>query len=440
MPRSWRIVSPDCQSSSIAQIALVKPPLNAAKAHSISREAPSSVPSRVVHSALPYASPHNAAWIQTMSPPKPRRIDIIYNMTAVCPHDCASCCVDAVHVTRRGSFVVLRQEGLEFEERIALKDRSTSIYDAAAAHLQGKGLELTFQQKLNAIDNIDVTEARLDISGGDALAASENMGVLRHASARLSRHNITLTATGVGLGRVDIGEVSELIGEFNFTFDSASHADIAHRPRQYASPNLKAARQFSANGCAIRAEFPISRSTSSPDHLRRLYMSLHEASVNKLLLMRLFPVGRGEHLAHDILEASEYQTAISYLRQLESTYGHPALSLQCALRHLEVQGKPQAGRNNPCDLVTESFGLTPNGQLLSSPWAINRKGQPLDEFFVLGNLAQTPLSEILATRRVLDIRSRANDNFGHCKIFAYLNSTKSTPIDRLLDAADPLYS
>ncbi|MGA7452948.1 MAG: SPASM domain-containing protein [Rhodoplanes sp.] len=164
--------------------------------------------------------------------------------------------------------------------------------------------------------------------------------------------------------------------------------------------------------------------------------------MDKLLLMRLFPVGRGGQLAHDILDADQYRAAISCLRRLERKYGRPALSLQCALRHLETRGSaPGHGEgSNPCDLVTESFGLAPDGRLLSSPWAINGKGQPMHEFFVLGNLANTPLSDILASRRVIDIRSRADDNFGHCKIFAFLNSNKPNPIDRLTDATDPLYS
>ena len=122
-------------------------------------------------------------------------------------------------------------------------------------HHQGLGVELTLEQKLSTIDNIDVESTRLDISGGDALVVPENMEVLRYASGKLGRHNVTLTATGVGLGQVDIEEVCGLIGEFNFTFDSASAADIAHRSERYASPNLKVARLFSSRGCATRAEF-----------------------------------------------------------------------------------------------------------------------------------------------------------------------------------------
>lgn len=112
------------------------------------------------------------------------------------------------------------------------------------------------------------------------------------------------------------------------------------------------------------------------------------------------------------------------------------------MRHLE-QPTASSGASttvNPCDLVTESFGLTPNGTLLTSPWAIDGKGRPMHESFVLGNLAREPLSVLLASERAREIRARAHENFGHCKIFAFLHSSKASPIDRLLDKADPLYA
>lgn len=378
------------------------------------------------------------------TPPPERAVvlqDVIYNMTPVCPHDCATCCVDAAHVTRRGKSISVRTEGLNVEELVTVSPIGESIYDTAARHLQSRGLELTLPEKLAVVRNIDTGAARLDISGGDPLVVTENVVVLREASKYLGRQNITLTATGAGLARVDIAEIAGLVGEFNFTFDSAALADVAHRPKQYASRNLQAARRFAERGCVTRAEFPISRSTSNHDHLRRLYEVLHSAGIKKLLLMRLFPVGRGEQLTHDILSADEYRVTIARLRALEKEYATPTLKLQCALRHLERPARSGGIANvtNPCDLVTESFGLTPNGTLLASPWAIDSKGRPLHESFILGNLAREPLSAILESPRVLDIRARAHENFGHCKIFAFLHSTKASPLDRLVDNADPLY-
>jgi MoaA/NifB/PqqE/SkfB family radical SAM enzyme len=367
-------------------------------------------------------------------------IDIIYNMTLICPHDCPVCCVDAAHVTRRGDYVYIRTEGLSVEQQVPRGDRSESIYDVAARTLQRNGRELLLEQKLRMLEHLDMEGVRLDISGGDPLVVSDNLCVLKEASAKLGRDFVTLTATGAGMARIDLAELVPLVGEFNFTFDSASKDDVADRPPTYASRNLVLGRALAQLGAKTRAEFPITRSTSDPDHVRRLYLQLHEAGIDKLLLMRLFTVGRGHVVADKTLSADEYLAVIMQLRALEREFGRPVVSLQCALRHLEHRLDPGRGpAANPCDFVRESFGLTPQGILLASPWAINARGQPLDEAFVLGNLVETPLSQILAGPRITEIRARADENFGQCKIFAWQHSSRTSSFERLFDRADPLY-
>jgi len=367
-----------------------------------------------------------------------RPIDIVYNMTSVCPHDCALCCVDATQVTRKGDYVHIRTKGLSTEQLVRQQKSSESIYETAARVLQGCDLELSLEQKLRVIEHIDVDYVRLDISGGDPLLITDNFRVLKSASAKLGRNNITVTATGAGMARIDPSELVSLMCEFNFTYDCASIDEVADRPRTYASRNLALGRELAKLGVATRAEFPVTRATSAPDHVERLYMNLHEAGIHKLLLMRLFTVGRGHVAAGKIPTAEEYWTVIAQLRALESEFGLPKVKLQCALRHIE--GRPADAVVNPCDFVRESFGLTPRGVLLASPWAINHHGEPLDEAFVLGNLVETPLSAILNSPRVNEIRDRANENFGHCKIFAWQFSKRGSSFERLFDKTDPLYA
>lgn len=368
-------------------------------------------------------------------------IDIIYNMTPVCPHDCPLCCVDAAHVTRRGNDVIIRVDGLETEHRVPRGDPSKSIFDVAAEKLQQLGRELTLEQKLTILSHIDMDGVRLDISGGDPLVVSDNVEILKAASTKLGRQNVTLTATGSGLVGIDPVKLAPLVGEFNFTYDSASPGDVADRPDAYAGANLAFGRKLAALGSVTRAEFPITRDTSDPDHIRRLYANLHEAGISKLLLMRLFPSGRGITVEAKTLTGSEYMAAISQLRALEKEFGTPKVKLQCALRHIEATGTGvSANAPNPCDMVRESFGLTPLGVLLASPWAINAKGWPSNPDFVLGSLLERPLSEILASEKVARMRQRADDNYGHCKVIAERFSKLPTAFERMHDKTDPLYA
>lgn len=84
--------------------------------------------------------------------------------------------------------------------------------------------------------------------------------------------------------------------------------------------------------------------------------------------------------------------------------------------------------------------LMADGTLLASPWAINSHGKPLHPAWILGNLAQEPLSKILASEYTQKLISRLDENYGYCKIFSFLNSKLDDPLDRIFDQADPLYS
>ncbi|MFG1809703.1 radical SAM protein [Streptomyces sp. NPDC049040] len=366
---------------------------------------------------------------------RPPHIDLIWTLTLVCPWDCPMCSVDAVHVRRRQGVTEVRSEGLTVTDRIGAEPAAGSIYVQAASWRQRQGLELDLPGKLRVLDHLDGYDAKIDFSGGDPMVLPENVTVMAEAAARFGRDNVTLTATGAGLITWPVERIAPLVGELNFTFDSAGYGDPRFRPRHYADRNLKHASRFADAGVKVRAECPLTTANCAPEILERIYMAIRERGIGSLLLMRLFPVGRGG-LRRDMVPSREqYREAIAVLRGLEAAYGHPKVRLQCALRHL---GGTSDGIN-PCDLVRESFGLLTDGTLLASPWAVDNHGKPVDEAWILGDLGSDPLVRILASERAVEYRSRVDQNFGHCKIFSFQNSGKQHAADRIFDTADPLY-
>ncbi|WP_162534074.1 hypothetical protein [Candidatus Cardinium hertigii] len=109
-------------------------------------------------------------------------------------------------------------------------------------------------------------------------------------------------------------------------------------------------------------------------------------------------------------------------------YGYPKIKLQYALKFFDDAYKDSL-KINPCDAVRTSFGLIPDGTLLASPWAINNRGNPLDDVWMFGNLFKKPLESILAQEKAKVFLSRQNENFGQCKIHAFLASKKEKKID-----------
>lgn len=365
-----------------------------------------------------------------------RVVDIIWNATLICPWDCAVCCVDAVHVKRQATFVTLRSRGLELTERIPFDPTQGTIYDQAAAKRQRDGRELTLQQKLRVLDHLDGFAPKIDISGGDPLAVSENLELLRATSRRFGPKRVTLTATGAGLSRHAPEKIAPYIGELNFTYDGTRERPTDLRPASYAAGNLAMAKRYAALGIATRAECPLSTQNADLGLLEQIYTDLHRAGIDKLLVMRLFPSGRGCNVTLSTPSVAQHIEAIAHLRTLEARFGSPKVKLQCALKHLDGG----LALNNPCDMVHESFGLMADGTLLASPWAIGPKGEPLSDAWVLGNLAQQTMAEILSSDRVKRMAKLLDNNWGHCKFLAYSNGDHPDPFERIFGNTDPMYT
>jgi MoaA/NifB/PqqE/SkfB family radical SAM enzyme len=363
-----------------------------------------------------------------------RKVDLIWNTTRVCPWDCEICCVDAIQPKKSGDKIAIHSAGLS--DRFPRKAGSRNIFEQALAHLQERKIELDFAGKIRVLDHLDGYRVKIDISGGDPLCVAENLEVLKIAAERFGREQLTLTATGAGLLKYEPVQLADKIGELNFTYDNVTVGGNANRPGGYADGNLKVAQRFRRAGVPTRAECPLSVHNISEAVMQRLYLNLHEAAVDKLLLMRLFPVGRGVFRADDIPSDEQYRAAITYFRKLQAEFGRPVVKLQCALRYFDDSNLDL----NPCDLGRESLGLMPDGTLLASPWAYDGKGGPLGSEWVLGNLAEQKLSDILATDKARYFLTHLDDNFGHCKIFAWRHSKRRDPLERIFDTTDPLYN
>jgi MoaA/NifB/PqqE/SkfB family radical SAM enzyme len=363
-----------------------------------------------------------------------KKIDIIWNITQICMWNCEFCCVDAVNVQARGNKIIVSSESLKKKELLPyVLDTDRNYFDQALDYRKAKGLELTLDQKFTILNHLIDYDAKIDFSGGDPLAISDTLVVMQKANYMFGKPNITLTATGAGLAKANVESISPLIGELNFTYDSITDEIIGHRPKGYAKTNLAKAAQFAQAGIKTRAETPLTKKNIDENTLTQLYLDLHKAGISTHLLMRLFPSGRGIYVVQDIPNRDEYLRAIDILHKLEAHYGYPKIKLQCALKHLVSNNRAE----NPCDMVVKSFGLMANGTLLASPWAFNMVGKPLSDFWVLGNLVENTMQEILTTPKALNFVHKTNDNFGHCKIHSYFNGDKQEL--STFKKMDPLY-
>lgn len=322
--------------------------------------------------------------------------DFIWNVTLICPWDCEFCCTDAVCVKKQDGKTVIFERGLKEKNEIVsdfsetlmsqkIKDDGFKVtkYDVALNDRQERGMELTYEQKLQVIDSLSELNAEIDFAGGDPLSCYENFLVIKKASEVFGVENISITSTGFSINRYGVEEISRYIGEFEFTLDEDSAKQAMNRPSGYNASNLFFAKKFSEKGVRTKAQLPIHSGNSDTSIIESIYLGLADSGVDELLLMRTFPVGRGRVflLKQGMISRDEYLRIIEKYREMEVRYKGPKVRLQCALKYLENKQLAE----NPCDLMRESFGINPMGQLLLSAWATNDSGSPLVTTLFLGD-------------------------------------------------------
>ena len=98
-------------------------------------------------------------------------LGLIYNMTYLCPHACSICCVDSIKPTEKNGILEIQYDALQ--KTIAVPRDEKDMYMQASHVLAEHGLELSYNDKMKVLKQLDVPGLELQISGGDALLNHE---------------------------------------------------------------------------------------------------------------------------------------------------------------------------------------------------------------------------------------------------------------------------
>ncbi len=257
---------------------------------------------------------------------------IIWNVTNKCPYSCSFCCLDA----------------------------NSSIGD------------LSLEDKLKVIENLDSETIRIDFSGGEPLIDLENLEILKVLSEKFGRERISITSTGKDLERVDLEELVNYVSEVGFTYDFPRES-FPDRPRGYNKHNLELAKEVSERGIETIAQTPLIKPNTAPEIIKEIYRNLNKSKIDKLLLMRFSESERGASRTDLSLNQRKINNVLKRYKNLEAKYGSPKIKITPSIKGESV-GK-----------IFTSLNISNQGLLLSNPWSYNSKGKP-EEYCVLGNL------------------------------------------------------
>ena len=312
------------------------------------------------------------------------KIGIIWTLDRICKWNCDYCCVDAYCVKKDGNFISIDSNNFKYKE-LAKSKNIEDIYHQGQDILIKNKLSLSLEDKLKILNNLKGPNIEIGFSGGDFLLNKENIKVIQIASKMFGKENIGITATGEGMTTGNIENYLDYIGQLDFTFDNIENNDENHKQSGYNNSNLQAFKKI-VKLCHLKkvitqALIPISNTNKNEDTITKLYSTLKEAEVDKIYLMRTFPVGRGIKSQADPLSKKDYGSAINKYYELENKISGPKVNIMCALKCLFPEKW-----EDPCTFLKSTIDITSTGDLIADAFAYGLKGEPLTKEIIFGNL------------------------------------------------------
>lgn len=367
------------------------------------------------------------------------KIGAIWTLDRGCGWNCDHCCVDAHSVSREGGFIQIQSN--DYSEKFKRRKPEVNIYQEAQLRLQEIGKALSLEQKLAIIQNLAGVDIEIGLSGGDLLLNPDNIEVIKALSAAINgKENIGVTTTNMGLEMSNLDEWLPYVAQVEVTYDSPVDDDLNHQESGYNSSNYKAlcklVEKCKEYDVVVKALVPISPIHKNPEIREQLYQQLIESGVKYIYVMRTLPVGRANDFQRKPLSAAELKKIISDFYRLEEEHDGPEVQLMCALKPLF----PDKYSGNPCTVGETTAAITSMGDLTIGSFVYDRAGNPLFPHAVMGNLVETPLADIIAQESVQDLAVLNQQNIGHCRVAAYINSGSDDgdDLERFFGNTDPL--
>ena len=278
-------------------------------------------------------------------------LSVIWNITGRCIWDCAFCVMDAGMGCSRA--------------------------------------ELSYAEKQTAIEHLRGVDCRVDLSGGEVMLDREgHLPLIAKLSHMLGKDNLGISCSGVNIGEEEAGFLARFVSEVEMTMDARPGCSFPQRPKGYHTVAGKATDLLVANGVRVGLQTVLTRvHYGDPGLLVGLYDWLAAHGVSVWSLLRFFPTGRGAAYPELALSEKENRLLVDRAKLLCRSGGGPKLDVHYLL--------PGTDKDEHCRCVRKSIGVLPGGDVTSCFWGLDGSGDIAGSRFLLGNIARTPLAEIL---------------------------------------------
>lgn len=288
-----------------------------------------------------------------------RSLSVVYDTTRYCPLGCPVCCMAASN------------------KNVCLKE------------------EPSIEEKLQIVENIAeasrLRNIKIDFSGGEIFTNMEHIKVIERAARLLGADNIGISTSGYNIDDKVAYQLSKCISECEMTMDTIPEKPYPLRPKKYAITAANAIPHLQKYGIKVGIQTVLARSNCKKAYLLELYNWLCLHNVDFWSLLKFYPSGRGAAYAQEELKPEDENWAVRFITNL----GNNNLSEHKPKIDFHYTMKGHEKYSNECRCVKKSIGVLPNGDVTACFWAIDEQTGVIDPKFLLGNLKQERLVDIL---------------------------------------------
>ena len=293
-----------------------------------------------------------------------KKLSIIYDVTALCPWNCAICCMGAT------------------------SDKSC------------RSNELTQAQKLDVAHQVQELQengydVRMDLSGGELFndkdAIADHTKLLTKLSGVLGKEKLGVSCSGVNIDKDLADFLGKTVHDVEMTMDVVPHHPYKLRPDAYSVAAAKTVALLKEAGCEVGLQTVASTYNSSYVDALAVFAWACANGVDNWSILRFFSSGRGAAYPEVAMTDAQCEAYVHMVQEMVASLpvGHkPEVDF-----HYLMPGHKKY--TSVCRCVRHSIGILPNGDVVACFWALDSSTGAVDPKFLLGNVKDNSLLEIL---------------------------------------------
>lgn len=315
------------------------------------------------------------------------RINVVWNVTRLCPFACSFCCVSAIRV-----------KGFK---QIQSTDDDIPIVEG----------ELSFNQQSEVLNQMRADDFKVDFSGGDLLINPRNIDLIIQASEKFGQENIGLSIPGTFVTPDVLEKLSGRVSDIEITLDNVPSKKDRHRPLNYGAIAVKGIKKLVDAGFYVGVQTVLRCGNMNQEALKKLLVLIESLGVQKWSLLKLSPVGRLYDRYDVIPEDREYSRTTKFIKEICS---HSEVMPH--FQYLLLSNNRSSFR---CRAARDSIGITPSGKVSACFWALQSDGEPFDDA-MLGKVPEQNIYKILQSEKSCKWKS-FGETPNYCRIEEIFN-------------------